>query len=64
VLFAAIRATGVVRESPLLLATLGEFASGRLRTEGATVLDASGAPAVAADLTAEVDARIGGHASA
>ena len=55
-LFEAIRALGVVRESPLLVATLREFASGRLRTSGARVLDASGAPAAPADLTAEVDA--------
>lgn len=57
-LFGAIRAAGVRRESPLLVATLAEFADRRLRTEGATILDASGASAQPADLTAEVDALI------
>jgi folate-dependent phosphoribosylglycinamide formyltransferase PurN len=63
-LFAAIRAAGVVRESPLLVATLREFASGRLRTEGATVRNESGVPAAPADLTTEVEAHIGERASA
>ena len=54
-LFAAIRAAGVDRESPLLLATLREFAERRLRAEGARIVDAAGAPASAADLTAEVE---------
>ena len=55
-LFGAIRALGVLRESPLLVATLREFGAGRLRTSGARVLDADGAPALPADLTTEVDA--------
>jgi folate-dependent phosphoribosylglycinamide formyltransferase PurN len=63
-LFAAIRADGVVRESPLLLATLAEFAEGRLRAEGGRVLDAEGRPARPADLTNEVDRHIGAGASA
>ena len=63
-LFEAIRTLGVVRESPLLVATLREFGAGRLRTSGARVLDASGAPARAADLTAEVDVLVGGQAKA
>jgi phosphoribosylglycinamide formyltransferase-1 len=54
-LFAAIRAAGVDRESPLLVATLREFAEGRLRAEGARMVDAAGAPASPADLTAEVE---------
>jgi phosphoribosylglycinamide formyltransferase 1 len=57
-LFAAIREVGMVRESPLLLATLEAFASGRRRTEGARVFDASGQAAEPADLTAEVDTLI------
>lgn len=57
-LFASIRRTGMVRESPLLLATLQEFAAGRRRTEGASVLDDSGQPAPPADLTAPVDALV------
>lgn len=57
-LFAAIRRTGMVRESPLLLATLQEFAAGRRRTDGARVLDDSGQPAPPADLTVQVDALV------
>ncbi len=57
-LFTAIRAAGVVRESPLLLATLHEFASGRLRAEGSRILDASGPLAEPAELTVEVDALV------
>lgn len=59
-LFTAIRGVGMVRESPLLLATLAEFAAGRRRTDGARILDDTGRPAPAADLTAEVDALITG----
>lgn len=57
-LFAAIRAVGVVREAPLLVATLRAFAAGRLRAAGARVLDAAGAPPAPADLTREVDALV------
>ncbi len=57
-LFAAIRQTGMVRESPLLLATLEAFAGGRRQTDGARVLDASGQAAKPADLTVEVDTLI------
>ena len=57
-LFAAIRARGVEREAPLLAATLAAFASGQLRVEGARVLDATGAPAAAADVTARVEAQL------
>lgn len=59
-LFAAIRRVGMVREAPLLLATLAEFAAGRRRTDGARILDAAGQPATAADLSAQVDALITG----
>ena len=57
-LFAAIRARGVEREAPLLTATLAEFAAGRLRAEGDRVLDAAGAPAAPADVTARVEAQL------
>lgn len=57
-LFAAIRARGVLRESPLLVAALGEFAAGRLRAEGGSVLDASGALAAPADVTPVVEAAL------
>ncbi len=59
-LFAAIRAAGVERESPLLVATLEEFARGRLQTSGAAILDATGAPAPPANLTPQVDALVDG----
>jgi len=59
-LFAAIRRVGMVRESPLLLATLAEFAAGRRRTDGARILDGGGQPAPPADLSTEVDTLIVG----
>jgi hypothetical protein len=55
-LFAAIRAAGVQRESPLLVATLEEFAAGRLAIREGQVVDASDQPAPPADLTAQVEA--------
>jgi phosphoribosylglycinamide formyltransferase-1 len=55
-LFAAIRAAGVQRESPLLVATLEEFAARRLAIRDGQVIDASGQPAPPTDLTAQVDA--------
>ena len=57
-LFATIRARGVEREAPLLAATLAEFAAGKLRAEGARVLDATGAPATPADVTKRVEAQL------
>lgn len=57
-LFAAIRERGIRREAPLLVAALAEFASGRLRAEGGRVLDASGAAAAPADVTAIVEAAL------
>lgn len=57
-LFTAIRAAGMVREAPLLVATLQEFAAGRLRAEGGRVVDAAGDSVAASDLTREVDALV------
>lgn len=57
-LFAAIRQRGVVREAPLLVAALGEFAFGRLRAQGGRVLDASGADSAPADVTTVVEAAV------
>ena len=57
-LFTAIRDEGVRYESPLLLATIAELATGRLRVQGAVVVDADGKPRAPADLTAEVSKRI------
>ena len=60
--FNCMLAAGMVRESPLLVATLQEFAAGRLRADCGRILDASGAEAEAADLTHEVDALVSGMA--
>lgn len=60
-LFAAIRAEGMQRESPLLIATLAAFAGGRRHAEHGRVIDASGQPATEADLTAEVATLLGSH---
>jgi phosphoribosylglycinamide formyltransferase-1 len=57
-LWDAVRARGMAREAPLLLATLAEFASGRRRVEGGRILDANEHPAPPADLTAHVDAQL------
>lgn len=57
-LFTAIRERGVARERPLLVATLGAFADGRVRVRDEQPVDASGRPVAPADLTAEVEARL------
>jgi len=57
-LFQAIRDRGVRYEAPLLIATLAEFASGRLRVEGARVVDATGREAEPQDLTTPVAADV------
>ena len=58
-LFLEIRRHGVVRESPLVVATLRAFAQGRLRIERLRVVDASGGPLPGGlELTAEIDAAV------
>ena len=57
-LFHAIRERGVGYEAPLLLATLGEFAAGRLHARHGRVVDAAGADARPADLTDLVRGRL------
>lgn len=57
-LFAQIRATGVAYEQPFLVAALGAFADGRVRAEGARLLDAAGRPVDAVDVTSEVERRL------
>ncbi len=57
-LFSAIRERGVVREAPLLVAALAEFASGRLRSSAGRVLDSAGRDAEPADVTAVVQAAL------
>ena len=58
-LFLEIRRHGVVRELPLVVATLRAFAQGRLRIEGQRVVDAPGeALPGGLELTAEIDAAV------
>ena len=57
-LFAAIRERGVQYESPLLLATIAEFAAGRLRAVGGQVVGPDGAPRAPSDLTEQVRAQL------
>lgn len=57
-LFQAIRAAEVQREPPLVAETLRMIASGALRLADGAVLDASGKPAAARDLTTLVDAAL------
>ena len=57
-LFRAIRREGLLREPPLLLATLRALASGERTLSGAQVLDRNGQPATPYDLTAQVNAAI------
>ena len=59
-LFAAVRERGVRYESPLLLATIAEFAAGRLHVSDGRVLGPDGAPREPADLTEQVRARLAG----
>ena len=59
-LFAAIRSHGVVRERPLVNATVKAFAEGKVRlTPGNRVVDATGSAVTGYDLTAEVDRWMG-----
>ena len=61
-LFAAIRQRGVARELPLVVETLRALATRRVQIErgstGFGVVDASGAPLTALDLTPEVEAAV------
>ncbi|MGQ9572164.1 MAG: phosphoribosylglycinamide formyltransferase [Dehalococcoidia bacterium] len=54
-LFQEIRRQGVLRELPLVVATLRAFADGKVRIENGRVVDASGQPIDAYDLTQEID---------
>lgn len=55
-LFAHIRAHGVLRERPLVTATVKAFAEGRVRITGdKQLVDADGQPLKGYDLTAEID---------
>ena len=54
-LFREIRCQGVLRELPLVVATLYAFADGKVRIEAGRVVGADGRPIGAYDLTAEID---------
>ena len=54
-LFCEIRRQGVLRELPLVVATLRAFADGKVRIDGSRVVGADGRPAPPCDLTAEID---------
>jgi len=54
-LFQAIRALGVARETPLILATLRAFGEGRINVVHGSPCDAAGRPIAGADLTLEIE---------
>jgi phosphoribosylglycinamide formyltransferase-1 len=54
-LFCEIRRQGVLRELPLVVATLCAFADGKVRIDAGRVVDADGRPTAPCDLTAEID---------
>jgi len=58
-LFCEIRRQGVLRELPLVVATLCAFTDGKVRIEGGRVVDADGRPTAPYDLTAEIDRLVG-----
>jgi hypothetical protein len=58
-LFREIRRQGVLRELPLVVATLCAFADGKVRITGGRVVDADGQSMAAYDLTAEIDRLVG-----
>lgn len=57
-LFSEIRRQGVMRELPLIVATLRAFADGKVRIGGGRVLDAAGQPIAGYDLTEEIEALV------
>jgi phosphoribosylglycinamide formyltransferase-1 len=60
-LFKAIRAYGYIRETPLIIATLGAFSRGEVRiTPEKQVVDASGKRIDGYDLSAEIDEMVKG----
>jgi len=54
-LFREIRRQGVLRELPLVVATLCAFADGKVRIEEGRAVGVDGRPTAAYDLTAEID---------
>jgi folate-dependent phosphoribosylglycinamide formyltransferase PurN len=57
-LFGKIRMTGVAYERPFLVAALGAFADGRVRAEGARLLDTAGRLIDAVEVTDDVERRL------
>lgn len=57
-LFRLIRAHGLAREMPLILATLRAFSERRFRFEGRQLVDATGRPIPPQDLTDEIEAAV------
>lgn len=62
-LFVHIREAQMSIEAPFLVSALAAFASARVRASGGQLVDATGAPASALDLTADVAARLGAPAT-
>jgi len=58
-LFQEIRRQGVMRELPLVVATLRAFADEKVRIAGGRVVDAGGLPIGGHDLTQEIDRLVG-----
>jgi len=58
-LFREIRRQGVMRELPLVVATLRAFADEKMRIVGGRVVDVGGLPIGAYDLTQEIDRLVG-----
>jgi folate-dependent phosphoribosylglycinamide formyltransferase PurN len=58
-LFREIRRQGVMRELPLVVATLRAFADGKVHIEGGRAMDAGGRPIDAYDLSQEIDRLVG-----
>ncbi len=54
-LFRLIRQHGVIRELPLIVATLKAFAQGKIKIENGIILDNAGRPIAGYDLTEEVN---------
>lgn len=60
-LFKAIRRAGMVRELPLVVASVKAFTEGRVRiTADKQVVDSDGKPIAGYDLTAEIEAKVAG----
>jgi phosphoribosylglycinamide formyltransferase-1 len=59
-LFRLIRQQGVVREQPLIVATLKAFSEGRVKVQRQQVFNGQGRPVSGYDLTREIEAKISG----